>query len=141
MKREEVFEEIYGGINTKLSNGTLNPYGATILSFIPSYEQDEFPLIVLSQVEYSLNSETLNKSEKKHNLSVEAQIFAKDTATVNKRIIANSVADLVEVVLQDDYGLRLELSNVLPNLDENVYRVLLRFSCIIDDDSKVIYRE
>lgn len=141
MTREEVFDEIYDEIADKLAISENNPYGATVLSFIPSYKFDEFPVVVLSQVDYRLDSEALNKNEKKHSFVVEAQIFSIDNITTNKRIIANSISDLVEDIIQNQFGLGLQMSNVIPNLDENVYRIILRFSGIIDDDSKIIYRE
>ena len=141
MVREEVFQEILEYINDELETQGLNPYGATILPYIPSYEQARFPLIVMSQVEYALNQEALNKREKKHAIGLELNVFAIDTATVNKRTIANSVADLVESIIQDTYGLKLESSETIPNLQENVYRIVMRFTGLVDDDTKIIYRE
>ena len=141
MVREEVFQEILEYIDNAFSDTELNPYGATILPFIPSYEEAQFPLVVMSQVEYALNQETLNKREKKHAIGLEVNVFAIDTATTNKRTIANSVADLVESIIQDTYGLKLESSETIPNLQENVYRIVMRFTGLVDDDTKVIYRE
>lgn len=137
--RDEVFDEIYQAIVDKLN--IENPYNATVLSYIPSYRFDEFPVIVLQQIDYHLSGETLSKSEKKHALAIEAQVFAIDIPNVNRRTIANSLADMVEDVIQNDFGLGLDMSEVIPNIDEDVYRVVLRLSGIIDDDSKIIYRE
>ena len=139
--RDEVFDEIYQAIVAKLAIVGNNPYNATVLSYIPSYKFDEFPVIVLNQVDYRLDREALNKNEKKHYFSIEAQIFSIDKPTFNRRTIANSLSNLVENVIQNDFGLGLNMSNVIPNLDESVYRVILRFNGIIDDDSKIIYRE
>lgn len=140
MTRDEVFDEIYQAIVAKLAIVGNNPYNATVLSYIPSYKFDEFPVIVLSQVDYRLEGEALNKEEKRHSLVIEAQIFSIDTPTVNRRIIANSISNLVEDVIQNDFGLGLNMSNVIPNLDESIYRIVLTFNGIIDDDSKIIYR-
>ena len=138
LKRDEVFDEIQASIEDELDIS--NPYDAIVLSYVPSYEFDELPVIVLSQIDYRLVNETLNKNEKRHELVIEAQIFSIDEEGETKRTIGNSLADLIEDVIQNTYGLNLEMSNVIPNLDENIYRIVLRFRGIIDDDSKIIYR-
>jgi len=138
LKRDEVFDEIQESIEDELVIS--NPYDAIVLSYVPSYEFNELPVIVLSQIDYRLVAETLNKNEKRHELVIEAQIFSIDEESTTKRTIGNSLADMVEDVIQNTYGLNLEMSNVLPNLDENIYRIVLRFRGIIDDDSKIIYR-
>lgn len=139
MTRDEVIDEIYQAIVERLDNE--DTYGASVLSYISSYQFDEFPVIVLNQLNYSLSGETLSKTEKKHRLVIEAQIFAIDQTSTDSRTIANYLSDLVEDVIQNDFGLRLDTSDVIPNVVESVYRVVQRFSGIIDDDSKIIYRE
>jgi hypothetical protein len=138
LKRDEVFDEIQASIEDELELS--NPYNAIVLSYVPSYEFDELPVIVLSQIDYRLVGETLNKNEKRHELVIEAQIFSIDENSETKRTIGNSLADVVEDVIQNKYGLNLEMSNVIPNLDENIYRIVLRFRGIIFDNTKIIYR-
>ena len=138
LKRDEVFDEIQASIEDELELS--NPYNAIVLSYVPSYEFDELPVIVLSQIDYRLVGETLNKNEKRHELVIEAQIFSIDENSETKRTIGNSLADVVEDVIQNKYGLNLEMSNVVPNLDENIYRIVLRFRGIIFDNTKIIYR-
>lgn len=138
LKRDEVFDEIQASIEYELELS--NPYNAIVLSYVPSYEFDELPVIVLSQIDYRLVGETLNKNEKRHELVIEAQIFSIDENSETKRTIGNSLADVVEDVIQNKYGLNLEMSNVIPNLDENIYRIVLRFRGIIFDNTKIIYR-
>lgn len=139
IKRDEVFDEIYQAIVDRLDDEDV--YGASVLSYISSYKFDEFPIIVLNQIDYRLGGETLSKTEKKHSFTIESQVFAIDKDGVDSRTIANFLSDLVEDVIQNDFGLRLDMSDVIPNVTENVYRVVQRFSGIIDDDSKIIYRE
>lgn len=140
MTREEVFIQIYERISTLLEENKSEFYNATILSYVPSYQFDEYPLIVLSQFDYRLQHETLAKTEKKHFFVIEAQIFSIDTTLTNKRVIGNKVAELVESVIENEYGLKLDMSNVIPNLNENIHRIMLRFSGLIDDDTLTIYR-
>lgn len=142
MTNEEVFDEIVDAIDDILSNSQLNPYGADIMSFIPPYEPDVFPVIVISQVDYRLVGKTLNKHEKKYKFAIECQIFSKDIigiTTTHKRDIANHIDELVKGVIQDTYGLGLAMRNVIPNLDENIYRIVCRYEGVIDEDTKVIY--
>lgn len=139
MVRDEVFDEIYSALVDAIDlDGT---YNASVLSYIPSYKFDEFPVIVLSQTSYRLHNETLSKSEKRHSITIEAQIFSIDVDGVDSRTIVNDLSDIIESVIQDDFGLGLDMCEVIPNLDESVYRMILRFNGIIDDDSKIIYRE
>ena len=137
--RDEVFDEIYQAIVEKIELD--NIYNASVLSYIASYQFNEFPVIVLNQLNYRLSSEALNKNEKKHSFTIEAQVFAIDKGAVDSRTIANYLSNLVEDVIQNDFGLKLDMSDVIPNVTESVYRVVQRFSGIIDDDSKIIYRE
>ena len=140
MTRDEIFDEIYQSLENELEIELSNPYEAIILPYFPSYEFDELPVIILSQIDYRLTNETLNKKEKQHEIVLEAQIFAIDKSNVNKRVIANQLGDLVETIIQDNYGLRLENSSVIPNVDENIYRIVLRFRGYVYDDNKTIYR-
>lgn len=139
MTNEEVLDEIVAEIETVLANETLNPYGAEIMSFIPPYEPDVFPVIVISQVDYRLVGKTLNKKEKKYKFAIECQVFSKDTSSTHKRVIANHIDELIKGVCQDTYGLGLAMRNVIPNLDENIYRIVVRYEGIVDEDTKVIY--
>lgn len=140
MTREEVFDEIYSAIVDAIDlDGT---YDASVLTYIPSYKFDEFPVIVLSQIDYRLDRESLSKTQKKHSITIEAQVFGVDVdGGDDSRTIVNHLSNLVEQVIQDDYGLRLDMSEVIPNIDEYVYRVVQRFSGLVDDDTMVIYRE
>jgi hypothetical protein len=141
MTRDEVFDEIYASLQVKLNNATLNPYGATMTNTIPNILPDsDFPLIVLSQLDYSLNRETLDKEKRKYSFSIECNVFSVNEGSVYARTIANQISNLTELHI-DGYGLRLDMSDVVPNLQENVYRVLQRFSGVVDADSKIIYRE
>lgn len=140
MKRDEVFNEIYQALSNQLAISENNPYGSVIEPYVPTYEFDSLPMIVLSQLDYRLTDETLEKLEKKHEVVIEAQVYANTKSGVDKRVIANQLSDLVENTIQNTYGLGLEMSNVIPNVEENIYRVVLRFRGFVDDDTKVIYR-
>lgn len=140
MTRDEVFEEIYGYMNTLLEENSELYDNAIVLPYLPSQDFNDLPVIVLSQLDYRLSGETLAKTEKKHEFTIEAQIFTIDTQTDHRRTVGNRIADMVEDVIQNDYGLRLESSSVIPNLNENIYRIFLRFVGVIDDDTLIIYR-
>lgn len=141
MTREEVFTDIYEELALRLANPTLNPYGASITSFVPPLQDGIFPNITLYQGDYRLHKEALNKTEQKYYVMITAEVYAVNTPTQTKRIIANQVADLVETTIKDDYGFSLMGSDPVPNLDENIHRIMLRFSAIIDADSLTIYRQ
>lgn len=141
MKQEDVLDELCSTLETKLSNELLNPYGAELFAFIPNvYPNNKFPIIVLSQLDYSLGSETRDKLEKNYLISIEANIFSVDNDDTHKRVIANDVCELVNAHI-DGYGLRLDTRDVMPNLQENVYRIVLRYSGRIDVNTGIIYRE
>jgi len=142
MAWESVFDEIFGAIETALGVVLDNPYGAVVMNTEPPLEERIFPLIVCKQTNYYLKDETLSHTDKQHRITVEAQIYAINQESVHKRVIANSLADLVVPIIQDTYGLKLEFGQSVPNFaDENVYRIVLRFSGVLRDSTEVIYRE
>ena len=136
MKTEEVFQELFNYLGTQLSNVLLNPYGAMLYP----YENPGFtmPCIVMKQIDFSFNNENLSHEEQLFALAIEVNIFAQDM-TVSKRTIANSLSDLINDVLFNQYGLRIDDRNPIPNIDPSIYRIYMRFSCVIDEN-KIIYR-
>lgn len=141
IRREEVFDEIYQAIETLFLDESINTHQAQAFNTFPSYDEGIFPCVVLSQFDYALDGEALNKAKQKHRFSIEAQVFAINTSSINKREICNDVAYLIEDVVVNNYGLTLISAGEIPNLDEGVYRIVLRFSGLVDDETKIIYRE
>jgi len=136
MKTEEVFQELYNYLDTQLSNPLLNPYGATLYPYEnPGYTM---PVIVMKQIDFSFNTENLSHGEQLFSLAIEVNIFA-EKQIVAQRTIANSLSDLVVDVLFNQYGMKLDDRNPIPNIDPSIYRIYMRFSCILDEN-KIIYR-
>jgi len=141
MNIEKVYEEMFDYLNTQLSDVEINPYGAVLLDTIPSVEPSVFPLIVMTQMDFTFATETLGKTHKRFTLPIEVNIFTIKSGANKKETIAKQLANVVKEVLFDHYGMRLDVFDRQPNLIENVYRIVMRFSCLVDEDTEIIYRE
>jgi len=141
MNIEKVYEEMFDYLKTQLSDEEINPYGATLLDTIPSVEPNVFPLIVMTQMDYVFATETLGKTNKRFTLPIEVNIFTIKSGANKKETIAKQLANVVKEVLFDHYGMSLDVFDRQPNLIENVYRIVMRFSCLVDEDTEIIYRE
>jgi len=137
---EEVYQEIFDYTKTQLTNVLLNPYGAKL--FPEEGMTDFVPNIVMRQIDYSLNSESLSHDQQRFGLALEVNIYARDinsTVNIPRRTIVNSLSDLMFDILFNHFGLNITGRDPIPNLDKTVYRMLMRFNGDIDEN-KVIYR-
>jgi len=137
---EEVYQEIFDYTKTQLTNVLLDPYGAKL--FPEEGMTDFVPNIVMRQIDYSLNSESLSHDQQRFGLALEVNIYARDinsTVNIPRRTIVNSLSDLMFDFLFNHFGLNITGRDPIPNLDKTVYRMLMRFDGEIDEN-KVIYR-
>ena len=87
-----------------------------------------------------MKDETLSKTEKKHELIYEANIYAIDSGTISKEEIINELKRLVCNAFEDDIGFTITLNKKAPNIDLNVGRQFIRAEAIIDEGNKIYRR-
>ena len=105
----------------------------------PPQETKVFPLVVISEVDNTLENESLNKTDQKFKLEYEIEIYATDKGTVSKQIILQELKNLVNEVFDKHYGMYRRACIPTPNSDRNVDRLYMRYNALIDEN-KVIYR-
>lgn len=98
----------------------------------------EFPYVTFNEVSNVTVEDTWDSSGENHNqLSFEVNIF---TNGIGKRDKAREIRSTIDGVLSGSYSLRRDFSDEVPNfLDRDVYRYVMRYSCIVDKN-EVIYR-
>lgn len=143
---EEVFQEIYDDIESRLTDLSINPYGATLNP--NESESYSMPTIVMRQIGLNLDRETLSYDHQTFNFNIEVNVYASDSSVTNiddsvspvhRRTIANQLSDLMFDILFNDYHMKLDGRNPIPNIDPSIYRINLRFSGKFNEN-KIISR-
>lgn len=125
--------DITNEIMTKLINDIPT---ATVVA--PYQQVDEFPRIVLEERSNNTHTETIDSSGEKHNeLMFEITIY---TVGNNKQSLAKTLRSEIDDIMSDFYSMDRIYSNPVDNfLDRDIYRYILRYTCVVDNN-KQIYR-
>lgn len=118
-----------------ITNSMYSPY---VLPLNPENSKI-FPLVVIEQIDDPMIRETLDKKEKKYQITIEINIFAIDNTTTDKTIIAEELTYLVDEVFEDTLGMRRTENAPIPNIDDLVYRKHLRYKGIYDLEQNKMY--
>jgi len=127
----DITNEVY----TKLKSTVTS---ATILTEYPE-STPVFPCVVFSELLNNTYEETIDTGGQNHgDVSFEVQIFSNsDTKITQVKSIRNSI----DSVMADTYGMSRTYSNAVPNyMDTNIYRYVLRYTCIVDANRKIYGR-
>lgn len=107
---------------------------------IGNYDEsaDTFPRVVFHELINTAGQDTRDSDGEKYN----QQSFNVEIYTVGnrKKSDANNIRLKVDEILSGFYNLERDFSESLPNfMDRNIYRYVMRYSCMVDKN-KVIYR-
>lgn len=79
--------------------------------------------------------------QNKFRKTIEVNIYATDvptgTTSKAKQIVADELKTLVDEVISDEYHMTRISCNETPNADRNVYRLTIRYRCIVDENYKI----
>lgn len=94
--------------------------------------------VILEQLSNNNVQFTVDTSGDKYNeISFEVNIFTQGAEKASK---ARAILKKVDAVMADFYRMNRDYSGTLPSfLDNNIYRMIVRYSCIVDKN-KQIYR-
>ena len=122
---------------------TLKTYVAAKSSYSPRISpfvlksSDKFPLITFVQVN-DVHTQQTTKTRKRETVSslyFEINIYTNDKVANNVVIsrvkIADELTDLVDKVMSGYYQLERTMCQPTPNLDDNVYRVTIRYTAML----------
>lgn len=117
------------------TNSVYSPY---VLPLHPENSKI-FPLVIIEQLNDPMISETLDKQERKYQITIEVNIFAIDNTTTDNITIAEELTGLVNTYFEDTCGMRRTDNTPIPNIDDLVYRKHLMFTGIYDIEQNKMY--
>jgi hypothetical protein len=141
MDDDKLYEQIYNDIKEHFIAHSI--YSPNIFKDVPS-EYNIFPLAIIPRPESTFASENLHKGEQKFNITFEINIYVKtkeiNGQTVPKNIVAKELRKLVDEIMFTKYGMNRITDRPIPNLDSDILRIFLRYTCLFDKDKAIIYR-
>jgi len=112
----------------------------TSVTVVTDYDEEveSFPRVVFYELTNNVNPDTRDSAGERHNQqSFQVEIY---TVGKRKRTDAMKIRGEVDEILSGFYNCDRDFSEQLPNfMDRNIYRYVMRYSCIVDAN-KVIYR-
>jgi len=133
-----IYQQVFNKIKTDLTS--LSSYSPVVVKVAPS-NSSVFPVVEVVEFDNTLQNETLDKTEQIEKLNYTINIFTQDNKNkVSKVEIAEELRDLIDEIMSNHYGMNRVTCQRIPNLDTNVYRILLIYECSIDKDKLIIYR-
>lgn len=93
-----------------------------------------FPVVELTQKNSTTGEETLDRREQIDNLEFEINIYAKCIEEKNKSVITEvKVAEDIMFLINEFFDVKLGMIRTFcqptPNLDLDIYRITMRFTC------------
>ena len=127
----DIFNEVLSVVKTHVSP-------IKVLSHYPE-TTPEFPCVIMEEGSNTANFGTTDTSgEKFNNQTFEINIF---TIGSEKVSTAKGIRNKVDSIMSDQYGMNRDYSGTIPSfLDNNIYRWVLRYSCVVDKDKKLYRR-
>jgi len=142
MADDELYNQTYNELKTYIIANSI--YLPTVLKDAP-LQLNISPLVTMSRPESTFADENLHKGEQKFNVTFEINIYVKtkeiNGQTISKNIIAKELRGLVDEVMFNQYGMNRITDRPIPNLDDDVLRIFLRYTCLFDKDKAIIYRK
>ena len=111
--------------------------GVTVSASYNSSKPD-YPLVIVSEGSNTSNIGTRDSSGEKYNdILLEINIYSN---AKNKVTQVEGIRNAVDEILSDELGMPRTFSGVIPNVDGNVFRYVLRYAFLIDKNKKVYRR-
>lgn len=134
----DIYQQVFDKVKTDLLS--LSEYEPLIVKTAPS-ATSKFPLVEIVESQNVLQYETLDKKEQLDRLTYTINVYAQDNKNkVSKVVIAEELVAIIDDVMSDYFGMDRTNCQRIPNLDTNVYRMLLTYNCSVDKDKLIIYR-
>lgn len=140
MTDDKFYSQVFNDVKDYLVRNS--KYSPVVLKGTPQ-KMNIAPLVIIPRPEITFDSENLSKREQKFFCDFEFNIYAKNiigAETLNKNAVADELRQLVDDIMFDRLGMRRAIDRQIPNLDADLYRHLLRYTCLLDKDKNIIYR-
>ena len=134
----DIYQQIFDKLKTDIVSQS--SYEPIVVKTAPS-NSSKFPIVEVVESQNVLQYETLDKQEQIDKLTYTVNIYTQDNKNkVSKVIIAEELVAIVDEIMSNHYGMDRINCQRIPNLDTNVYRMLLTYNCSVDKDKLIIYR-
>jgi len=137
MGMPDVYDEIYENARKHITEKS--KYSPYVLS-TPPQETKVFPLVVIREINNTLENENLDKTDQKHKIEYDIEIYAIDKGSISKQVIVQELKGLVNEVFDNQYGMYRRACIPTPNADRNVDRLYMRYNAIIDENRRIYRR-
>lgn len=111
---------------------------------IENSKTSSFPFILMIEKNNVIQSENLNFQEQKRIFTYDIEIYSTDIViegkTKNKTLIVHEIASIIASYLEYQ-RFNVYLNATIPNEDKNIARKLIRFSVVVDVETKKRYRK
>lgn len=141
MNMSNMWQEVYEGLKEFLKENS--KYDPLVTKIAPP-NPPRFPVVEIMEINNVSGEETTDRREQFDNLTYEISIYTKDTSKDNE-IISYEVMDNELKLLVNQYmdmilKMKRQLCQPVPNLDTNVMRTIMRYSCSIYKKRNIILR-
>ena len=130
------YEVVFQGLKTMVTGNT-SLYGCKMFKSPP--ETSYYPHAQLLITDKSLGNESLSKTQQQFAFEFTVEIYAQGK-DVHRSVIATAIEKAIADYMLNTLGVSLIVSTPIPNLDQNLYRILMRFTGIYDMERHIIFR-
>lgn len=132
----DIYNEIYNTLHVFIKNNTNFPVDIKQSSL----DKISKNLVVFTEENNIENSSTTRKEETTSKLSFELNIYSPIDRVINKELIskveqARQLRLLVDYVMNSHYKLNRIFCQPTPNIDNNVYRITMRYTGLLNDNT------
>lgn len=136
----EIYDKIFQILKKFLQEeSAYNP----LVSKMPQKQSDKFPLVVITEEDNSYFSGTTRFEETRSKVDYEINIYTRDVAIDGKKIskleVAKELKELVDNVMNCNLKMRRRSCRPTPNLDKDIYRITMRYSATVNDNTGKIF--
>lgn len=132
----DIENQVYSKIRAEL----LEDYPKIYMPEAYTPQVSTFPCVIVEEKTNTPNLEsiTTHNTENYSNLMYEINIY---TNSSTKKTEAKAIRDKVNDIMMNYFGMERSYCSNIPNLvDSSIYRIVLRYTCKVDNNTKVIYR-
>lgn len=114
-----------------------------IVTKLSQMQSNKFPLVVITEEENTFLTGTTRLEETRSKLDYEINIYTTDMEIngekVSKLEIAKELKGLVDNVMNCNLKMRRKACRPTPNLDIDIYRITMRYSTTVNDNTGKIF--
>ena len=136
----DIYDKIFNILKTVLTTESIyNP----IVSKEELRQFDRFPLVVFTEGDNSYLLGTTRFEQTKSRLEYEINVYTTDKKVgdkiVSRKEIAKELVELIDNVMNCNLRMIRRSCRPTPNLDENIYRITLRYRTNLNDNTGKLF--